>query len=38
MSRIKQEIDKALEYYGDRATVFRVVRRALDSVAGRLNE
>lgn len=29
MSRIKTEIDRALEYYGDDATVFRVVRRAM---------
>lgn len=40
MSRIKQEIDKALEYYGDQATVFRVVRRALRGWEknGRYNE
>ncbi len=31
MSRIKTEIDRALEHYGDQATVFRVVRRALDA-------
>ena len=29
MSRIKKEIDKAMEYYRDQATVFRVLRRAL---------
>lgn len=29
MSRIKQEIDRAIEYYGDRANVFRVVRRGV---------
>lgn len=31
MSRIKQEIDRALEYYGDRATVFRVVRKGVEA-------
>ena len=30
MSRIKTEIDRALEHYGHQATVFRVVRRALE--------
>lgn len=32
MSRIKQEIDRALEHYGDQSTVFRVVREALECV------
>lgn len=30
MSKIKQEIDRAIQHYGDQATVFRVVRRALE--------
>lgn len=37
MSRIKQEIDRAIEHYGDQATVFRVVRRATRKVKMRLN-
>lgn len=32
MSRIKQEIDNAIEHYGDQSTVFRVVREALECV------
>ena len=38
MSRIKQEIDKAIEHYGDQATVFRVVRRATKKVPLKLGK
>ena len=31
MSHIKQEIDRAMKYYGERATVFRVVRRGIEA-------